>query len=169
MTSGFRRLEVPMSIGYGLSITLLSLFLLDAPLRAEEAGSVHVVYRPFDANVAKGTFAVSFVKDGKIVFQDEKTPYCPKDDCQTITRNQYIPYKIAPGSYDVRVEGQGVVTVVKQGVAVISGKTREISFDLRPGQGVKITEYATGGLSREEIAARIKKLEEAVESLKAKK
>lgn len=141
-----------------------------AKLLAEDLGNVNVIFRPLDAALAKGTYTVSFIKDGKIAFQDEKAPNCPNGDCQSITRNPFIAECSLPaGSYDVRVEGEGAITIAKNSVAVIAGQTRALVFDLHPGQGVKVIEYATGGLSREEVAARIKKLEATVEELKTKR
>jgi len=69
------------------------------------------------------------------------------------------------GQYDVRVEGEGVTTEVKRGVQVFSGRDGSLIAIVRPGQGAHIVEYATGGLAREEIAARIARLEAAVAEL----
>ena len=61
-----------------------------------------------------------------------------------------------------------MVTVVKRGLVVSKGETNAVSVTMKSGQGVKVIEYATGALSREEIAARLMKLESAVEELKRK-
>ena len=44
-------------------------------------------------------------------------------------------------------------------------RTDMIAGPMRAGQGVKIVEYATGGLSREEMAARLQRLEAAIAEL----
>jgi hypothetical protein len=136
-------------------------------LLAQEKGWVDVVYRPLEASVARGTYTVTFIKEGKIVFQDEKPPYCPDGDCRGVMRNSGYGYNLPVGTYDVRVEGEGAITVVKYGIAVTSAAGRQILFDLRSGQGVKIFEYAKGVLTREEMATRLKELEAVVQELKA--
>ena len=72
---------------------------------------------------------------------------------------------LAEGTYDVRIEGDGMVTEEKHGVQVFAGRDGSLIFVMRPGKGVHIVEYATGGLSREEVAARLAKLESAVAQL----
>lgn len=72
---------------------------------------------------------------------------------------------LAEGTYDVRIEGDGMVTEEKHGVHIFAGKDGSLSFVMRSGKGVHIVEYATGGLSREEVAARLAKLESAVAQL----
>jgi hypothetical protein len=99
---------------------------------------------------------VSAIRDGRIVEQQE-LPLTTGRDLQ----GDSIP----PGVYDVRVEGQGLVTEVKRGIHVFAGQKTELTFDLRAGQGVRIVEYATGGLSREEVASRLAKLEAQVAEL----
>ena len=75
---------------------------------------------------------------------------------------------ISPGTYDVRIEGEGVVTEVKRGVQMFPGKQSDLAFLLRPGAGVHIVEYAIGGLAREEVAARLQRLDAAVADLQKK-
>jgi hypothetical protein len=70
------------------------------------------------------------------------------------------------GTYDVRVEGDGIVTEVKRGVTLAGPKNMTLNFVVRPGQGVHVVEYATGGLAREEVAQKIAALEAAVAELK---
>ena len=75
---------------------------------------------------------------------------------------------IPPGTYDVRIEGEGLVTEVKRGVQMFPGKQSDLAFLLRPGSGVHIVEYAIGGLAREEVAARLQRLDAAVAELQKK-
>jgi hypothetical protein len=57
-------------------------------------------------------------------------------------------------------------TLVKRGIHVKEGeRTDIIGGPMRVGAGVKIIEYAAGGLSREEIAARLAKLEAGLAEL----
>jgi len=72
---------------------------------------------------------------------------------------------LAEGTYDVRIEGDGMVTEEKHGVHVFAGKDGSLMFVMRSGKGAHMVEYATGGLSREEVAARLAKLESAVAQL----
>ncbi len=67
--------------------------------------------------------------------------------------------RVPAGTCDVRVEGDGIVTEVKRGVQIFAGRDAELKAVVRPGQGVHTVEYATGGLSREEVAARLAGLE----------
>ena len=46
-----------------------------------------------------------------------------------------------------------------------AGRDGSLIAVVRPGQGAHVVEYATGGLAREEVAARIAKLEAAVANL----
>jgi hypothetical protein len=72
---------------------------------------------------------------------------------------------LPPGQYDVRIEGDGLVTEVKRGVQVFPRRDGSLNAVVRPGQGAHIVEYATGGLAREEVAARLAKLEAALADL----
>jgi len=75
---------------------------------------------------------------------------------------------IPPGTYDVRIEGEGVLTEVKRGVQLFPAKQSDLAFLLRPGTGIHIVEYAIGGLAREEVAARLQRLDAAVADLQKK-
>jgi hypothetical protein len=99
---------------------------------------------------------VSAIRDGNIIEQEE----VPLSEGRELGSDN-----MRPGVYDVRVEGEGIVTEIKRGIHVFNGQRTEIVFDVRPGKGVHIVEYATGGLSREEVAARLAKLEAEVAEL----
>lgn len=97
---------------------------------------------------------VSVIKDGAVVKQRE------------IQFNSNVAFPLPAGLYDVRLEGDGMQTLVKRGIHVNEGeKTSIIGGPMRAGTGVKIIEYAIGGLSREEIAARLAKLEAVIADL----
>lgn len=97
---------------------------------------------------------VSVIRDGQVVKQME------------MQLNSNTGFTLPAGLYDVRVEGDGMQTLVKRGIHVMAGdRTDMIAGPVRAGQGVKIVEYAAGGLSREEMAARLQKLEAAMAEL----
>jgi hypothetical protein len=101
---------------------------------------------------------VSVIKDGEVVKQKEARI------------NSNATFSLPAGLYDVRLEGDGMQTLVKRGIHVKEGeRTDIIGGPMRVGTGVKIVEYATGGLSREEVAARLQKLEAGVAALQKTK
>lgn len=73
---------------------------------------------------------------------------------------------VAPGVYDVRVEGAGLVTEVKRGVHVTAHQTLNLQVVPRLGTGAHVVIYAEAVLSREEIETRLRRLEVAVDSLR---
>jgi hypothetical protein len=102
---------------------------------------------------------INAIRDGEVIRQEEVVLWS--------TNDQLVLFRTPAGLYDVRVEGEGVITEVKQGIHVFpkgEGDT-SLHFIMRPGQGVHIVEYATGGLSREEIATRLARLEAVVSQL----
>jgi hypothetical protein len=99
---------------------------------------------------------VSAIRDGRIVEQHE---------VDLTTGRAFESDSIKVGVYDIRVEGEGLVTEVKRGVHAFAGQKTDLTFQMRPGKGVHIVEYATGALPREEIAARLEKLESQVAAL----
>jgi hypothetical protein len=118
-----------------------------------ETGTVNVFFEGA-SQLRDHPVMISAVRDGQVVGQQETAlPSSRRLD------------PLEAGVYDIRVEGDGLVTQVKKGVHVFAGKEIELHFNLRQGQGVRVVEYATGGLSREEVAARLAKLETAVKDL----
>lgn len=97
---------------------------------------------------------VSAIRDGAVIKQME------------VNLNSSARFSVPAGLYDVRLEGDGMETLVKRGIHVQAEEdTAVIGGPMRAGSGVKTVEYAVGGLSREEIAARLAKLEAAVADL----
>jgi hypothetical protein len=94
---------------------------------------------------------ISVLRDGAVVKQQEV-------EVSGLPPNFTLPV----GIYDVRVEGEGIATLVKRGVHVTEKGSTKLISAMRPGQGARVIEYATGGLAREEVAARLAKLEAAV-------
>jgi hypothetical protein len=98
---------------------------------------------------------VSVIREGQVVAQKESN------------LNSTAGFAVSPGLYDVRMEGDGMVTLVKRGIHVFDNQTMQaIEGPMRAGLGAHIVEYAPGGLSREEVAARIAKLEAEVVALR---
>ncbi|MEK7832927.1 MAG: carboxypeptidase-like regulatory domain-containing protein [Acidobacteriota bacterium] len=97
---------------------------------------------------------VSVIKDGKVINQTE------------ILLNANTGFALSAGLYDLRVEGDGMVTLVKRGIQVNAGqRTDVIAGPMRAGAGAHIIEYAATGMTREEMAARLGKLEAAMAEL----
>lgn len=99
---------------------------------------------------------VSAIRDGRIV-EEHEVPLT--------TGRDFNSDSIKVAVYDVRVEGEGLVTEVKRGVRVFAGQKTDLIFQMKPGKGVHIVEYGTGALPREEVAARLEKLESQVAAL----
>lgn len=102
----------------------------------------------------KGVVMISVLGNGAVIRQHEV-------EISGLQPNFTLPV----GVYDVRVEGDGMVTVVKRGIHVMASNSTKVITPMRPGQGVRTIEYATGGLAREEVAARLAKLEAALAQL----
>ncbi len=146
----------PMTVGFALIV----LALVGQPVFAQQAtGRLIVSVLVTDNVIAKRPVMVSAIRDGAVVDQKEiLTDRAPNQNAAILDR-------AAAGTYDVRVEGDGVVTEVKKGVQVFAGRDASLQAVVRPGTGVHVVEYATGGLSREEIAARLGRLEAATATL----
>jgi|SRR6266852_7932991 len=141
------------------AVSLSILFLASACAAVAQPGRLNVSVKSLDAALKDHTFMVSAIGNGAIVRQYEVL-LNSRGDANTILND------LPPGSYDVRVEGEGAITEVKRGVQVFPGKDGSLTAVLRPGKGVHIVEYAIGGLAREEVAARLAKLDAEVAALK---
>jgi hypothetical protein len=108
-------------------------------------------------NLWRHPVMVAAIRDGAVVYQEESP--LPND-------NHLSGDMIRPGLYDVRVEGEGIVTEVKRGVRLYPGRELNLYFNIRPGAGLHTVEYTTTALSREEIALRLSRLEAAVAELR---
>jgi hypothetical protein len=96
---------------------------------------------------------MSCIKDGEVFYQTEVTTGYG-GDCH-FRGDQQLPV----GVYDVRAEGDGIITEVKRGILVTAGNRTRLSFNFEPGEGLHIVEYSVGGLAREEVAARLSAVE----------
>ncbi|HXF40103.1 MAG TPA: hypothetical protein VN687_10365 [Blastocatellia bacterium] len=146
-------------------VTVLAFVLLLAmatasskPALAErESTNLDVRTSVFDASyqaLKELPVMVSVINDGAVVKQRE------------VHFNSSASFALPAGVYDVRMEGDGMQTLVKRGIHVNEGDiTHVVGGPMRAGTGVKTIEFATGALSREEVAARLAKLETAVADL----
>ena len=139
------------------SIVIATMFLLVVPAAgaqtAKPTGTIGYQLAVSAPSLRGHTVMISALRDGRIVEQQEHR----MGDGSTLRGDN-----LTEGLYDVRVEGEGIVTEEKHGVHVFGGREVDLIFDLRPGKGVHIVEYATGALSREEVATRLARLEAAV-------
>jgi hypothetical protein len=116
--------------------------------------SLTVQVRAASGEALEGTpVMISVIQDGVIVTQTE---------VWVGNNGSFWP---DPGVYDVRLEGEGVVTLVKRGVTITAEQQTLIGGPLRAGEGLHIVEYATGGFTREELAERLMRLEAAMTSV----
>ena len=126
-------------------------------LAQRESTNLDVRTSVFDASyqaLKEQPVMVSVINDGAVVKQRE------------VHFNSSATFALPAGMYDVRLEGDGMQTLVKRGIHVNEGDvTHVVGGPMRAGTGVKTIEFATGGLSREEVAARLAKLETAVADL----
>ncbi len=105
-----------------------------------------------------GKFAmVSCIKAGNVI---HSTQWRGRMTCD-LEGTSLIP----TGVYEIRVEGEAVVTELKRGILVTSGNETHVDFAMKEGKGVHIVEYATGPLPREEVTSRLGALEAAVARL----
>lgn len=143
-----------------LALGVLLSGLSAVPGRAQEKATIYASVKVSDNALAGRPIMVSFIRDGAIFFQEETTTTESPNTVSVGSQDSPV------GAYDVRVEGEGIVTEVKRGVTLAGPKNMTLDFILRPGQGVHVVEYATGALAREEVAQKIAALEAAVTELK---
>ena len=149
---------IPGVSGLALACFLLPLAGAAAAKEPTAEIAVNVTAAAKDQAALKETpVLISLILNGEVVHQKE-------------TRVGFGPsFHVEPGVYDVRLEGDGLVTVVKRGIRGFDGKRTEIiGGPLQAGKGIHIVEYATGGLSREEVAERLAKLDAEVAELTKK-
>lgn len=139
----------------------LTVLLWAVPLAASP-GRLWVIVKVADNALAETPARASIVTpDGELV------DYAEELLVRSPNTQSFLLDQLEAGVYDVRVESEGAVTEVKKGVPVFADRDERVSIVIRPGQGVHIVEYAVAGLSREEVAVRLAKLEAATEQLRA--
>jgi hypothetical protein len=145
----------------GLLLALAATAAVRAPdtvFANQASGNLQVAPQPDSTDASSkglnGVVMISVLKDGAVVKQGEVA-------VSGLPPNFTLP----AGVYDVRVEGEGIATMIKRGVHVTPNDSTKVIAPMRRGQGARVVEYATGGLAREEVAARLAKLEAAVAQL----
>jgi len=146
------------TIAFVLLLAMAAASSKPAPALAQrESTNLDVRTSLFDASyqaLKELPVMVSVINDGSVVKQRE------------VHFNSSAAFALPTGVYDVRLEGDGMQTLMKRGIQVKEGDvTHVVGGPMRAGTGVKTIEFATGGLSREEVAARLAKLETAVADL----
>ena len=137
----------------GLAVCLVLLHPVPAIAQQGEV-RIRLSVRGDSREALAGTpIMVTVLRDGTIVQQSETT-----------TSNS-LTWSVAPGVYDVRLEADGAVTEVKQGITVIEGQRVSLLGRMQAGEGLHTVEYATGGVTREELAVRLARLDEAMTGL----
>ncbi len=144
-----------------VAVLMLALLveLVSARFTAAQTRDLWVIVKVADNALVDTPVMVSAIRDGEVVAQDEEL--LVKAPNAVSVKAGELP----PGRYDIRIEGAGFVTEVKRGVHLFADRNAQLTAVVRPGEGVHIVEYATGGLAREEVAARLEKLEAAVARL----
>src|SRR5581483_12078221 len=135
----------------------LSLVAVSGIAAAGDVGELKVNTRGGDPSIARKPVMISVLRGGNVVEQQEIA-------LGEIRTN----INVEPGIYEIRLEGEGMKTLVKRGIHVNAGKATDVLAPMSAGKGVSIVEYAEGGLSREEIASRLSRLESTVAALKVK-
>ncbi len=142
-----------MSFTRSLALITVTTIVLAPGIHGQDNGiriRIAVTQNSYDA-LSGVPFMVSLIQEGAVVQQAEQT------------YNNGLTFRLGPGIYEVRLEGAGAVTEVKRGITVTDGNwTDLIGGPMRAGEGLRIVEYATGGFTREEMAARIASLEAAL-------
>lgn len=140
-----------------------ALAVATAPLHAAPTtGRLFVVVKVSDNIIAGAPARASAITpEGRLIdYSEELLEHSPNVRSFTLEG-------LAEGLYDVRVEGEGMVTEVKRGVPAFAGRDEKVSVVVRPGEGLHTVEYAVGCLSREEVAARLASLEAEISRLRA--
>lgn len=141
---------------------LSTIVVANAPSSRSVSAQKGVINLVVQTSVASDSFKalieipvmVSVIKDGQVLKQTE------------VRLNSQAIFSLPTGEYDIRVEGDRMQTLVKRGIHVNEGERTDIfGGPMHTGVGVKIIEYAVGGLSREEVGARLRKIEAAVVEL----
>src|SRR5260370_36433351 len=140
-------------------LRLLTLLLaLTASALYAQHGRLNIAAQTSDPVLKDHPAMISAIGNGSIVRQYEVV-------LRPGAQANKILDDLAEGTYDVRIEGDGMVTEEKHGVHVFAGKDGSLTFVVHSGKGAHIVEYATDSLQREEVALRLSKLESSVEQL----
>src|SRR5262245_33896541 len=138
--------------------TLLAFMMIATPARVPaqaQTGELQVLLRYPDDLKGTPVMATAVTSNGKIAAQQEGSGFD--------IRLRPLPV----GTYEVRLQGQGIETVVKSGIAVLQDRNTSIVGEIKRGQGLRVIEYST--LSLNELQSRLEKLEKSVADLEKRK
>jgi hypothetical protein len=129
-------------------IVVLGILGTQLPVFGQQAKeAVNIWLHPQEGLSAQASYMISILgRDGAVIKQSEG-----------INAALVGFGNIKVGTYDVRVEGEGVTTVLKRGIAVLPDETTALHAQLLTGQGVHVVEYA-GAISGEDLLARLTNL-----------
>src|SRR2546423_68981 len=152
MEDKMKKSLVAIASACGLALVCSAVLLKPGPASAQR-GTVNLHVR---TSVADDSFEalkqhpvmISVVKDGQVVKQSEAA------------FNSSTGFSLPAGLYDVRLEGDGMQTLVKRGVHVNEGEATDlIGGPMHAGAGGEVGGYPARGVSRAEGAARLAQLE----------
>ena len=138
-----------------LLLALLACLVWSKPVMAQDTGRLTLDNTKLDDSLKPIPAMFSAISDGAVAYAREWA-------LRTPGRLFVLP----AGVYDIRVEGEGIVTEVKRGIQVFAGRDQGVVFNFKAGEGLHMVEYSTGGLAREEVAAQLSYLRGAVDELK---
>lgn len=140
----------------GAALILGGLYVRPLPARAQEQakGDLRVIPKARSEAAKQNLVLITVSANGRVFRQTE---HRADGDWE------YFP-GVPIGPVEIRVEGEGFQTQVKRGIHITNERTF-ITFDLSPGTGTKVTEYAPAAISREEIQGLLARLETAVREL----
>jgi hypothetical protein len=123
---------------------------------AAQNGAVRVRVSVADDSLRATPVLATLVSEGRVISQTE------------VMHGSTVGLRGPIGLVDLRAEAPGLVTEVRRGVHAVNPALQApgmVEFVMRAGQGVRVVEYAEGGLAREEVARRLRELEAAVAAL----
>lgn len=144
-----------LSRGFLPFVAAAVLALVASPLAADPTtGRLWVKVKVADNTLAETPARVSLITpDGELL------DYAEELLVRSPNVQGFLLEGMPAGTYDVRVEGDGFLTEVKRGVPVFAGRDEYLSVVVKPGQGIHVVEYAVACLAREEVAAKLARLE----------
>ena len=144
----------------GMTCALLSaapLLPADSCRLAAQSGSLLVRVRIADDSLRGTPVLVTLLSDGSVISQSE------------VLHGKSASLQGPVGLVDLRAEGAGMLTEVKQSVHAVNPMQQAagtFEFVMRAGEGARTVGYAEGGLAREEVAHRLRGLEESIAELR---
>ncbi len=145
-------------VGSATALALLLTVSVTGRLGGQQAaGQIRVTHASPEAAIARRAIMISFLQAGRVLYESQQR----LGECCGLSSGE-----LPPGTYDVRIEGEGIVTEVRRGLLVISKRQTDVIIDLKAGKGLHTVDYATGGLSREELHARLNAIDSNLADIK---